>query len=185
CVFAYSDVKYEEVMRVGAIANAAGADFKLLGPKYTMLKSNKPVISVCATRTGTGKSQTSRKIIETLMEHDLKVVAVRHPMPHGDLAAQRVQRCAKVEDLKKHECTIEEMEEYEPHVERGNIIYAGVDYDAILQAAENDPDGCDVILWDGGNNDFSFYESDLSITFLVLHRQEHDVKYYQCGVTLR
>ena len=185
CVFAYSDVKYEEVMRVGAIANAAGADFKLLGPKHTMLKSNKPVISVCATRTGTGKSQTSRKIIETLMEHDLKVVAVRHPMPYGDLAAQRVQRFATVEDLKKHECTIEEMEEYEPHVERGNIIYAGVDYEAILQAAENDPDGCDVILWDGGNNDFSFYESDLSITVLDPHRPGHELNYYPSEVSLR
>src|SRR5699024_2352519 len=185
CVFAYSGVKYEEVMRVGAVANAAGADFKLLGPKHTMLKSNKPVISVGATRTGTGKSQTSRKIIETLMEHDLKVVAVRHPMPYGDLAAQRVQRFATVEDLKKHECTIEEMEEYEPHVERGNIIYAGVDYEAILQAAENDPDGSDGILWDGGNNDFSFYESDLSITVLDQHRPGHELVSSPREVSLR
>ena len=166
CVFAYSDVNYEDVMGVGAIVNAAGANFTLLGPKGTQLKSNKPVISVCAVRTGTGKSQTSRKIIETLLEHDLKVIAVRHPMPYGDLNAQRVQRFATVEDLKKHNCTIEEMEEYEPHVERGNIVYAGVDYADILEAAENDPDGCDVILWDGGNNDFSFIKPDLAVTVL-------------------
>lgn len=185
CVFSYSDVSYEEVMGVGAIVNAAGANFTLLGPNSTMIKSKKPVISVCAVRTGTGKSQTSRKIIETLIEHDLKVVAIRHPMPYGDLAAQRVQRFATVEDLKKHNCTIEEMEEYEPHVERGNIIYAGVDYEAILEAAENDPDGCDVILWDGGNNDFSFYETDLAVTVLDPHRPGHELKYYPGEVSLR
>ena len=156
CVLSYSDIHYVDVMNLSAVVNAAGANFTLLGSKSTMIKSNKPVISVCAVRTGTGKSQTSRKIIETLLEHDIKVVAVRHPMPYGDLNAQRVQRFATVEDLKKHNCTIEEMEEYEPHVTRGNIIYAGVDYADILAAAENDPDGCDVILWDGGNNDFSF-----------------------------
>ena len=154
CVFAYSDVNYQEVMSVSAIVNSAGADFKLMGPKHTSIKSNKPVISVCAVRTGAGKSQTSRKIIETLMEEGLKVVVVRHPMPYGDLVAQNVQRFATVEDLEKNDCTIEEMEEYEPHIDRGNIVYAGVDYEAILEAAENDPDGCDVILWDGGNNDF-------------------------------
>ncbi|MFK4998935.1 cyclic 2,3-diphosphoglycerate synthase [Bacillus sp. N9] len=185
CVFAYSDVSYEDVMGVSAIVNAAGANFTLLGPKSTMLKSNKPVISVCAVRTGTGKSQTSRKIIETLLEHNLKVVAVRHPMPYGDLNAQRVQRFATVEDLKKHNCTIEEMEEYEPHVERGNIIYAGVDYADILEAAENDPDGCDVILWDGGNNDFSFFEPDLAVTVLDPHRPGHELKYYPGEVCLR
>lgn len=185
CVFAYSDVSYESVMGVSAIVNAAGANFTLLGPNSTMLKSNKPVISVCAVRTGTGKSQTSRKIIETLLEHDLKVVAVRHPMPYGDLNAQRVQRFATVDDLKKHNCTIEEMEEYEPHVARGNIIYAGVDYADILAAAENDPDGCDVILWDGGNNDFSFYEPDLAITVLDPHRPGHELKYYPGEVCLR
>ncbi|MCJ8007140.1 cyclic 2,3-diphosphoglycerate synthase [Lederbergia wuyishanensis] len=185
CVFAYSDVSYEDVMSVGAIANASGANFTLLGPKSTMLKSNKPVISVCAVRTGTGKSQTSRKIIETLLEHDLKVVAVRHPMPYGDLNAQRVQRFATVDDLKKHNCTIEEMEEYEPHVARGNIIYAGVDYADILAAAENDPDGCDVILWDGGNNDFSFFEPDLAVTVLDPHRPGHELKYYPGEVCLR
>ena len=185
CVFAYSDISYEDVMGVGAIVNAAGANFTLLGPKSTMLKSNKPVISVCAVRTGTGKSQTSRKVIETLLEHDLKVIAVRHPMPYGDLNAQRVQRFATVEDLKKHNCTIEEMEEYEPHVARGNIVYAGVDYADILAAAENDPDGCDVILWDGGNNDFSFFKPDLAVTVLDPHRPGHELKYYPGEVCLR
>lgn len=185
CVFAYSDVSYESVMSVGAIVNSAGANFTLLGPKSTMIKSNKPVISVCSVRTGTGKSQTSGKVIETFLEHDLKVVAIRHPMPYGDLNAQRVQRFATVEDLKKHHCTIEEMEEYEPHVARGNIIYAGVDYADILAAAENDPDGCDVILWDGGNNDFSFYEPDLAITVLDPHRPGHELKYYPGEVCLR
>jgi len=185
CVFAYSDVKYEDVMSVSAIVNASGADFVLLGPKSTMLKSNKPVISVCAARTGCGKSQTSRKIIELLMQHNLKVVAVRHPMPYGDLVAQRIQRFATVEDLIKHNCTIEEMEEYEPHVERGNIIYAGVDYEDILRAAEDDPDGCDVIIWDGGNNDFSFYESNLSVVVLDPHRPGHELNYYPGEVSLR
>lgn len=185
CVFAYSDVKYEDVMGISAIVNAAGADFKLLGPKNTMIKSSKPVISVCAVRTGCGKSQTSRKIIEYLMAQGLKVVAIRHPMPYGDLAAQRVQRFATIEDLKKHDCTIEEMEEYEPHVERGNIIYAGVDYEDILRAAEKDPDGCDVIIWDGGNNDFSFYESDLAITILDPHRPGDEINYYPGEVSLR
>jgi predicted GTPase len=185
CIFAYSDISYEDVMGVGAIVNAAGANFTLLGPKGTQLKSNKPVISVCAVRTGTGKSQTSRKIIETLLEHDLKVIAVRHPMPYGDLNAQRVQRFATVEDLKKHNCTIEEMEEYEPHVARGNIVYAGVDYADILAAAENDPEGCDVILWDGGNNDFSFFEPDLAVTVLDPHRPGHELKYYPGEVSLR
>jgi len=185
CVFAYSDVKYETVMGISAIVNAAGADFILLGLKSTMLKSSKPVISVCATRTGCGKSQTSRKIIEILMSYGLKVVAVRHPMPYGDLAAQKVQRFATLEDLKKHKCTIEEMEEYEPHIERGNIIYAGVDYEEILRAAENDPDGCDIIIWDGWNNDFSFYEPDLAITVLDPHRPGHELSYYPGEVNLR
>ena len=185
CVFAYSDVKYGDVMSVSAIVNTAGADFTLLGPKSTSLKSSKPVISVCAVRTGSGKSQTSRKIIEILMENNLKVIAVRHPMPYGDLVTQKVQRFATIDDLKKHNCTIEEMEEYEPHVERGNVIYAGVDYEEILRAAENDPDGCDVILWDGGNNDFSFYEADLSITILDPHRPGHELGYYPGEVSLR
>lgn len=185
CVFAYSDVKYEDVMSVSAIVNAAGADFKLLGPNSTSIKSNKPVISVCAVRTGAGKSQTSRKVIEYLMAKGLKVIAVRHPMPYGDLAKQKVQRFATVEDLKYHNCTIEEMEEYEPHIDRGNIIYAGVDYAAILEAAENDPDGCDIILWDGGNNDFSFYDANLSITVVDPHRPGHELSYYPGEVSLR
>ncbi|HLS06431.1 MAG TPA: cyclic 2,3-diphosphoglycerate synthase [Bacillota bacterium] len=185
CVFAYSDVHYEEVMTVSAIVNTAGADFRLLGPRQTMLKSNKPVISVCAVRTGTGKSQTARKVIETLIENDLKVVVVRHPMPYGDLTKQRVQRFATLADLQKHECTIEEMEEYEPHLERGTIVYAGVDYAEILHAVENDPDGCDVILWDGGNNDFSFFEPDLAINVLDPHRPNHELVYYPGEVNLR
>lgn len=172
-------------MGVSAIVNAAGADFTLLGSKSTTLKSTKPVISVCAVRTGAGKSQTSRKVIETLMGKGLKVIAVRHPMPYGDLVEQRVQRYATIEDLKKHKCTVEEMEEYEPHVERGNIIYAGVDYEDILRAAENDPDGCDVILWDGGNNDFSFYEADLAFTIVDPHRPGHELSYYPGEVSLR
>ncbi|MEJ6949655.1 cyclic 2,3-diphosphoglycerate synthase [Natronospora cellulosivora (SeqCode)] len=185
CVFAYSDVNYDYVMGKSAIVNAAGADFKLLGPNYTMIESKKPVISVCAVRTGCGKSQTSRKVIESLMEHGLKVVAVRHPMPYGDLAAQKVQRFASLEDLEKHNCTVEEMEEYEPHITRGNIIYAGVDYEAILRAAEEDPDGCDVVVWDGGNNDFSFYRPDLALTVLDPHRPGHELAYYPGEVNLR
>ncbi len=185
CVFAYSDVRYEDVMAISAIVNSVGADFTLLGSKSTSIKSTKPVISVCAVRTGAGKSQTSRTIIEHFMENDLKVIAIRHPMPYGDLVAQRVQRFATVEDLNIHKCTIEEMEEYEPHVDRGNIIYAGVDYEDILRAAENDPDGCDVILWDGGNNDFSFYEADLSVTVVDPHRPGHELQYYPGEVSLR
>ena len=185
CVFSYSDVTYQKAMSVSAIVNAAGANFVLLGPGDTMIKSIKPVISVCAVRTGCGKSQTSRRVIEILMEKGLKVVAVRHPMPYGDLVAQKVQRFAGVKDLAKNNCTIEEMEEYEPHVVRGNVIYAGVDYEAILREAEVDPNGCDVILWDGGNNDFSFYKSDLSITVVDPHRAGHELKYYPGEVTLR
>ena len=185
CVFAYSDVHYETVMGISAIVNASGADFILMGPDKTSIQSTKPVISVCAVRTGAGKSQTSRKIIEILMEKGLKVIAVRHPMPYGDLNAQKVQRFATIDDLKKHKCTIEEMEEYEPHVNRGNIIYAGVDYEAILRAAENDPDGCDVILWDGGNNDFSFYKADLSVSVADPHRPGHEMSYYPGEVSLR
>jgi predicted GTPase len=183
--FSYSDVPYEFVMHKSAIVNAAGANFVLLGTKDTSLKSYKPLISVCATRTGCGKSQTARRLIELLMEHDLKVVAIRHPMPYGDLEKQKVQRFATLEDLKTHECTIEEMEEYEPHVVRGNVIYAGVDYEAILRAAENDPNGCDVIVWDGGNNDFPFYESDFHFTITDPHRAGHGMTYYPGEVNLR
>ena len=181
-VFAYSDVMYEYVMHKSAQVNALGADFILMGPKYTAIKSTKPVISVCAVRTGAGKSQTSRKIQTTLREAGKKVVSVRHPMPYGDLVKQRVQRYATVEDLKKHECTIEEMEEYEPHVVAGNVIYAGVDYEAILREAEKE---ADVILWDGGNNDFSFYKSDLAITVADPHRPGNELTYYPGEVNMR
>ncbi len=185
CVFSYSDITYNKVMSVSAIVNAAGANFILLGPNDTMVKSAKPVIAVGAVRTGCGKSQTSRRVIELLMERGLRVVAVRHPMPYGDLNAQKVQRFAEVSDLEKNKCTIEEMEEYEPHVVRGNVIYAGVDYEAILREAENDPKGCDVILWDGGNNDFPFFRPDLTITVVDPHRAGHELRYYPGEVTLR
>jgi predicted GTPase len=185
CVFSYSDIPYQKVMSMSALVNAAGANFVLLGPDDTMIKSTKPVIAVGAVRTGCGKSQTSRKVIEYLMERGLKVVAIRHPMPYGNLVAQKVQRFATVDDLAKHDCTIEEMEEYEPHVVRGNVIYAGVDYEAIVRAAEQDPDGCDIILWDGGNNDFPFYKPDLNITIVDPHRPGHELSYYPGEVTLR
>lgn len=185
CVFSYSDVTNNWVMGISSIVNAAGANFMLLGPKETMIKSTKPVIAVGATRTGCGKSQTSRRIIEVLMKNGLKVVAVRHPMPYGDLVAQKVQRFATVEDLAKYNCTIEEMEEYEPHVVRGNVIYAGVDYEAIVRAAENDPTGCDVILWDGGNNDFAFYKPDLFVGVADPLRPGHEIGYYPGQVVAR
>jgi predicted GTPase len=185
CVFSYSDISYQHVMGVDAVAQAAGASFTMLGPKDTQLKSTKPLISVGAVRTGSGKSQTSRRIIEILMARGLKVVAIRHPMPYGDLVAQKVQRFAEIEDLERHHCTIEEMEEYEPHVVRGNVIYAGVDYEAILRAAESDPEGCDVIVWDGGNNDFAFYKPDLYITVVDPHRPGHELTYYPGEITLR
>jgi predicted GTPase len=185
CVFSYSDVPYQRVMGVSAIVNAAGANFMMLGPKDTMVTSTKPVIAVGAVRTGCGKSQTSRRVIEILMSKGLKVVAIRHPMPYGNLVEQKVQRFATIGDLAKHKCTVEEMEEYEPHVVRGNVIYAGVDYEAILRAAEQDPDGCDVILWDGGNNDFPFYKPDLNFTVVDPHRPGHELTYYPGEVTLR
>jgi predicted GTPase len=184
-VFSYSDVPYERVMSVSALVNASGANFMLLGPADTMVKSTKPLIAVGAVRTGCGKSQTSRRILELLMEKGLKVVAIRHPMPYGNLVEQRVQRFATIDDLHKHKCTVEEMEEYEPHVVRGDVIYAGVDYEDILHAAENDPDGCDVVLWDGGNNDFPFYKPDLNITVVDPHRPGHELRYYPGEVTLR
>jgi predicted GTPase len=187
CVFAYSDKPYSYVMGISAIVNAAGADFRLMGPKDTMVKSTKPVIAVGATRTGCGKSQTSRKIIEYLVGMGLKVVAVRHPMPYDpDLNKQKVQRFATVDDLKKHNCTIEEMEEYEPHVvTKRNVIYAGVDYEAILREAEKDPDGCDIVLWDGGNNDFPFYVPDLFIGVADPLRPGAEVSYYPGEVVAR
>jgi len=185
CNFAYSDVPYPRVMNISSIVNAAGADFLLLGPGQTMVKSIKPLIAVGATRTGCGKSQTSRRIIELLMAKGLKVVAIRHPMPYGNLVEQKVQRYATISDLAKYKCTIEEMEEYEPHVERGNVIYAGVDYEAIVRAAEKDPKGCDIILWDGGNNDFPFYKPDLMITVADPHRPGAEVSYYPGEVNIR
>lgn len=182
CAFSYSDISYNDVMGISSIVNSAGADFLLIGPKHTMIKSTKPVISVCAVRTGCGKSQTSRHIIESLMDMGKKVVAIRHPMPYGNLVEQRVQRFAELSDLDKHHCTIEEMEEYEPHIVRGNIIYAGIDYEAILREAEKE---ADIIVWDGGNNDFSFYESDLVITVADPHRAGHELTYYPGETTLR
>ena len=181
-VFAYSDVPYEYVMHRSALVNALGADFRLMGPDHTMVKSTKPVIAVCAVRTGAGKSQTTRKIQTMLREAGKKVVSIRHPMPYGDLVKQRVQRFATVEDLARNECTIEEMEEYEPHVVAGNVIYAGVDYEAIVREAEKE---ADVILWDGGNNDFSFYKADLYITVADPHRPGDGLCYYPGEVNLR
>ena len=174
-VFAYSDVSHEYVMHKASLALACGADFILLGPKSTQLKSTKPVISVCAVRTGSGKSQTSRKIVSILRGKGLRVVVIRHPMPYGDLEKEAVQRFASYEDLEKNKCTIEEREEYEPHLENKAIVYAGVDYEKILRRAEQE---CDIIIWDGGNNDFSFYKPDLSITVLDPHRAGHELKYH-------
>jgi predicted GTPase len=185
CVFSYSDITYQKVMSVSAIVNMAGANFVLLGPNDTMLKSTKPLIAVGAVRTGCGKSQTSRRIIELLLKKGIKVVAVRHPMPYGNLVAQKVQRFAEISDLDLNKCTVEEMEEYEPHIVRGNVIYSGVDYEAILREAEKDPKGCDVILWDGGNNDFPFFKPDLMVTMVDPHRPGHELNYYPGEVTLR
>ncbi len=180
-VFSYSDVSYNYVMGKSAIANVAGADFKLLSPSHTMLKSNKPVIAVCAVRTGCGKSQFSRKIFE-ILSRKCRVVAIRHPMPYGDLAKQKCQRFASYEDLDKHQCTIEEREEYEPYIEMGGVVYAGVDYEEILRNAEKE---ADVIIWDGGNNDYPFYKPDLHITIADPHRAGHELLYYPGEVNLR
>lgn len=182
CVFSYSDVPYGHVMSISALVNAAGASFTLLGPKDTQIKSTKPLIAVCAVRTGSGKSQTSRKIVQMLMKRGLKVVAIRHPMPYGDLVRQKVQRFATLEDLAYHKCTIEEMEEYEPHIVRGNVIYSGVDYEAIVRQAEKE---ADVILWDGGNNDFSFYVPDLMVTVADPLRAGNEVSFYPGEASLR
>jgi len=173
--FSYSDVSHETVMHKASQVQAAGATFVLLGPDDTMIKSTKPVVSVCAVRTGCGKSQTSRKVSLLLKAKGRRVAAVRHPMPYGDLARQRVQRFAAYEDLDRHECTIEEREEYEPYIKNGLVIYAGVDYEAILREAEKE---ADVILWDGGNNDFPFYKSDLEIVVVDPHRAGHEMLYY-------
>ncbi len=184
CVFAYSDVSYQHVMHLAGVVNTAGANFNLLGTRASMLESVKPVIAVTAIRTGAGKSQTARRIVEKLIGKGLRVVAIRHPMPYGDLVKQKVQRFAEIGDLERHKCTIEEMEEYEPHISRGNVIYSGIDYEAILRAAERDPKGCDVIVWDGGNNDFSFIRPDLQITVLDPHRPGHELSFYPSEVNL-
>ena len=175
-VFSYSDVPYEYVMETGSWAMICGAkSFKLLGPLPTMIESKVPVIAVCATRTGCGKSQTTRRVAEILTEAGKKVVVIRHPMPYGDLSEQIWQRFETIDDLKKHKCTIEEMEEYEPHINRGNILYAGVDYGEILKHAEEE---ADVIIWDGGNNDIPFYKPDLWITVADPHRSGDELTYY-------
>ncbi len=180
--FSYSDVPYNYVMNKSAEVNAAGASFTLIGTKETMLKSSKPVIAIVAVRTGSGKSQTSRRVVELLRAAGKKVVAIRHPMPYGDLEKQRVQRFGTLEDLKIHKCTIEEIEEYEPHVATGGVIYAGVDYGDILAQAEKE---ADVIIWDGGNNDFAFYKPDLTITVADPHRPGHESSYYPGNVNIR
>jgi len=181
-VFAYSDVPHEVVLHKASIVMAAGADFRLMGPATTQVKSTKPVVSVCAVRTGCGKSQTSRRVARVLLNMGYRVAAIRHPMPYGDLAKQRVQRYASYKDLDLHECTIEEREEYEPHIDAGVIIYAGVDYEAILRQAETE---ADIILWDGGNNDFSFYKTDLFITVADPHRPGHEMRYHPGEATAR
>ncbi len=174
-VFAYSDVSHEYVMHKAALVNASGADFRLMGPRSTQVRSKRPVVSVCAVRTGCGKSQTTRRVSLILREMGYRVAVIRHPMPYGDLVKQAVQRFAEYSDLDKHECTIEEREEYEPHLNNGMIVYAGVDYERILRRAEED---ADIILWDGGNNDFPFYVSDLHIVVADPHRPGHESTYY-------
>ncbi|HOK24563.1 MAG TPA: cyclic 2,3-diphosphoglycerate synthase [Coprothermobacter proteolyticus] len=181
-VFSYSDVAHEYVMHKASQAMVAGASFMLLGPKQTMVESSKPVIAVCAGRTGSGKSQTTRRVVEILRDLGKKVVVVRHPMPYGDLVAQKVQRFATYDDLDYHKCTIEEREEYEPHIDRGAIVYAGVDYEAILRQAEQE---ADVVIWDGGNNDFPFYKPDLMITVVDPHRPGHEIAYHPGEVNVR
>ena len=176
-VFAYSDQPHEVVMNKGAMVNAAGADFMMMGTTNTMVKTTKPLVTICAARTGCGKSQTTRAVVKALKAQKLKVVSIRHPMPYGDLVAQKVQRYAELSDLKKYNCTIEEMEEYEPHIMMGSVIYAGVDYEAIVREAEKE---ADVIIWDGGNNDIPFYCSDKQINIVVVdpHRPGDEISYY-------
>jgi predicted GTPase len=181
-VFSYSDVSAGYVMDKAAMVMALGADFTVLGGSHTMLASRVPVVAVVAVRTGSGKSQTSRKVCTYLRSRGLRVVAVRHPMPYGDLWKQRVQRYATLEDLVRYKCTVEEMEEYEPHIVAGTIIYAGVDYEAILRQAEQE---ADVIVWDGGNNDMSFYRADLTITVVDPHRPGHELSYYPGQTNVR
>ena len=180
-VFSYSDVPYEYVMQRSALVNSLGIDFKLIGDRATMLPSVKPIVAVCAVRTGSGKSQTTRRVAEILREKGHRVAVVRHPMPYGDLAKQAVQRFGQLEDLDKHECTIEEREEYEHHIEAGNVVFAGVDYAQILKEAEKE---ADVVLWDGGNNDLPFYKPDLWICVADPHRPGHEIRYYPGEVNL-
>jgi len=181
-VFSYSDIRHTDVMHLGSMVNAAGADFKMMGISRTAIKSTKPVIGICAVRTGCGKSQTTRKISEIFKSAGMKVAVIRHPMPYGDLSAQAVQRFSSLDDLEKHDCTIEEMEEYEPHINRGTIVYAGVDYEAIVREAEQ---VADVILWDGGNNDMPFYQTDLLFVVVDPHRSGHETQYYPGETNLR
>lgn len=182
-VFAYSDMPNSYVMNKSAIVNAAGADFVLMGPKRTMLKSSRPVIAVCAVRTGCGKSQVSRKIFEILKRSDRRVVSIRHPMPYDkDLTTQICQRFASYDDLDRYNCTIEEREEYEPYIDMGGVIYSGVDYEKILRSAEKE---ADVVIWDGGNNDFSFIKPDLLITLADPHRAGHEISYYPGQLNIR
>ncbi len=181
-VFAYSDVSHEYVMHQASSVLAAGADFRLIGPRASMLKAKVPLVSVCAVRTGSGKSQTTRRVIRILRERGKRVVAIRHPMPYGDLVRQRVQRFARLEDLELHRCTIEEREEYEPHIAAGGVIYAGVDYGAILAEAEKE---ADVIVWDGGNNDLPFYVADVEIVVADPHRPGHELSYHPGEANLR
>ncbi len=181
-VFAYSDVSHEYVMHKASTALAAGAEFRLMGANSTMLKASVPVVSVCAVRTGSGKSQTSRRVAGILRDMGKRVVAIRHPMPYGDLAKQACQRFATYADMDRHHCTIEEREEYEPHLDRGVIVYAGVDYEQILREAEKE---ADVILWDGGNNDLPFYKPDLHIVVVDPHRPGHEVRYHPGETNLR
>ena len=181
-VFAYSDVSHEYVMHKASVALANGADFRLMGPKTTMLKAKVPLVSVCAVRTGSGKSQTSRQVAKILRSKGLKVVVIRHPMPYGDLREQICERFASYEDLDKYKCTIEEREEYEPHIDNGIIVYAGVDYGEILREAEKE---ADVIVWDGGNNDLPFYKSNLHIVVADPHRAGNELTYYPGETNLR
>jgi len=181
-VFAYSDVSHEQVMHAASRVLAAGADFKLLGPDATMLPSTRPVVAVCAVRTGSGKSQTSRYVAKALEAQGLKVAVVRHPMPYGDLVAQRCQRYETYADLDRHQTTIEEREEYEPHLDFGRLVFAGVDYEDILRAAEAE---CDVVIWDGGNNDLPFYTPDLMIVVADPLRPGHELKYHPGEANLR
>ena len=180
-VFAYSDVSHEEVMHKASRVIAHGADFRLLGTRTTMIPSQKPVVSVCAVRTGAGKSPVARKVASLLRSDGLRVVVVRHPMPYGNLAKQAVQRFGKLDDLQLANCTIEEMEEYEPHLQQGGVVYAGVDYERILRKAERE---ADVILWDGGNNDVSFFSPDLEIVLVDPHRAGHERTYFPGEVNL-